>query len=395
MSADSSSPIRQPDLTKLQRRLVDCYEQGFRLMDSEKNHDYAHMMFAECVLHDPANLTYAEALLRNLRAKCPKPTKKLPFVGHGGSRSLRQAVDAKDRTKIFRLGIELLKSDPWDISTLRLLAEACGQFHYNEVELVYLKQAIDANPKDIETNRHCALSLARMGQFDQAIACWHRIETTRPRDKEAPRMIVQLSEEKRKYPGGRPPMGARQPGSAPGVSAKESSSEEATEALLSPRQRLEQAIADNPQDVSNYLELADLLALKDLYQEAESTLMRGMAACGEQPELKNQLAQIRTLRFEQEQAAAEARRKAELKRQQRPFRMPWLEAILALAALALALQLFPPVAAATWQVIDVRQWSRTGWLIANIGLLGFLFFVRLWPLRTRNAPARRRSAINK
>jgi hypothetical protein len=68
--------------------------------------------------------------------------------------------------------------------------------HHNEVELVYLKQALEANPKDADVNRHCARSLARMGQFDQAIACWHRVEKIVPGDREVARMISELSEQK-------------------------------------------------------------------------------------------------------------------------------------------------------------------------------------------------------
>jgi hypothetical protein len=76
------------------------------------------------------------------------------------------------------------------------MAKACEALHYNEVELVYLKPALDAAPKDANVNRHCARSLARMGQFDQAIACWHRVDEITGKDREAAAMISQLAEER-------------------------------------------------------------------------------------------------------------------------------------------------------------------------------------------------------
>ena len=36
-----------------------------QLMIRDKNYDYAHAMFADCVIHDPGNLIYVEALFRN------------------------------------------------------------------------------------------------------------------------------------------------------------------------------------------------------------------------------------------------------------------------------------------------------------------------------------------
>ena len=192
-------------------------------MRVEKDYQYAHVMFAECVVHDPGNLTYVEALLQNLRLVHPiSKSNRHPLLRVGTDRPLKQAIASKDFTRVFQVGVELLKANPWSSMTLRALAEVCSELHFNEVELVYLKQSLDVNPKDIDVNRHCIRSLARMGQFDQAIACWHRIEVLRPADKEPLRMIAQLQDEKQKYAGGRPPVTAqaREPAKGP-VSVQE------------------------------------------------------------------------------------------------------------------------------------------------------------------------------
>jgi len=202
MTTDSSSkPL--PGSNNIQERLEECYRRGLKL-SSERNFEYAHTMFAECVIGHPANVSYVEGLLRNLSTKLPGAKQRRISLRRGGSRKIKQAVNHKEWSKVLRLGIDLLNFNPWDVVTLGAIAQACAQLHCNESELVYLKQALDAKPKDIEINRHCARSLERMGQFDQAIACWHRIETIRGSDREAARMIAHLSDEKLKYPGGRP-----------------------------------------------------------------------------------------------------------------------------------------------------------------------------------------------
>jgi hypothetical protein len=159
----------------------------------ECDHDYAHAMFAESA-RNSRNLAYVEGLLKNLRAKTAgQKRRRLHLTGSGGHQ-LKKALRHQQWPQVLRLGLDLVKDDPWNVTTLRAIAEACAALHYPNVELAYSKQALDANPKDIEVNRHCARSLARVGQFDQAIACWHRVETVRGMDDEAAGMISRLSE---------------------------------------------------------------------------------------------------------------------------------------------------------------------------------------------------------
>ncbi len=391
MSIDAASTTH--GATKLQQRFAACYEHGMQLMKRDKNYDYAHAMFAECVTHEPSNLKYVEALLENLRSQTPQAKKKSLLGMRNESKAVNQSIAAKKWPEAIRLGIEQLKNDPWEVGTLRALAEVSRNLHCNEVELVYLKQALDANPKDIEVNRHCALSLARMGQFDQAIACWHRVEKLRPGNKEAAIMIAQLSEEKLKYPGGRPVATAQTPKVQNDiVSVAEETVAEVQALELSPRQKLEKAISHDPHDISNYLGLADLLAESERFQEAEAVLLRGIAVCGEHGALKDRLRDVQLLRSKVESEAAEARRR-EIERRNRPFKIPWLEGVLALAGCALLLQLFPPVAAATWSALDFRHWSHAGWIVVNFVALVVLFGIHLRPKFSAKRKQHRRSRL--
>ena len=152
MMSDNSPP-GSPN--KLQQRLSECFERGNLLMTRDKNYDYAHTMFAECATQVPGNLVYVETLLRNLRLKTPLVNQKHKLFGQGANREIKQAVDRKEWMTVVRLGIESLKSDPWNVTVLRTLAQACENLHQNEAELAYLKQALDASPKNLDVNRHC------------------------------------------------------------------------------------------------------------------------------------------------------------------------------------------------------------------------------------------------
>jgi tetratricopeptide (TPR) repeat protein len=378
MSSETPSAA-QLTASKLHQRLEECFERGTHVMSVEKDHDYAHTLFAECVASEPANLKFVEAMLRNLQAKHAGSKKKSLF-GRSGSRELKKTLDRKEWSAVFRQGMEVLKDNPSDVAVLRMIAEACQQLHYNEVELAYLKQALDANPKNAEVNKHCARSLARMGQFDQAIACWHRVETIHSSDLEAARAIGELSEKKLQYPGGRPMVTERPTGPVVVATAEDQPSIDISpEILLGPRQRLERAIAGDPYDVSNYLKLADFFCEAERFNDAESTLSSGIATVGKHASLIDRLQQVQNQRAEQERADAEEQRIAQEKLQKKPLRIPWLELVLGIAGVALLFQFSPSIASATWELLDVRTWSRRTWIFANIIALLLFCAIRFSP----------------
>ena len=247
----------------LRRRLQASYVRGKKVRSQNRDHDYAHALFRECVALDPGNLMFVDAMLENLQAKHRSEKCRLRSAVRG-QRALKKALRKNQWSQVLRLGIELLQDDPWHVPTLRGMAEACAQLRFNEVELLYLKQALDAKPKDTAVNRHCALSLARMGQFDQAMACWHRIDGQRVRgDKEARRMISQLTVEKIRYAGrprgkGTPPQevtkpmtnAAQPPEQPPGQPPEQRRKGWSPRIALNSQQRLERRISDDPMSSS-------------------------------------------------------------------------------------------------------------------------------------------------
>ena len=171
------------------------------------------------------------------------------------------------------------------------MAEACKELGIDECQLSYLRLALDANPKDIAANRQAALTLQRMGQFDQAIACWHRVEQAKPHDEEALQAISRLSVEKTIHEGGYDSSVLIKGNSGNSTSkisvaqysrdAKRDDSPVADEDVdLPPEERFKQAIARDPNDLQSSLKLADLYLHQNRYDEAERILERALQASG-------------------------------------------------------------------------------------------------------------------
>ncbi len=187
------------------RRLQQLFEHGSNAA-KQNNYDYATTLFAQCVEGDPGNRIYAHQYLDNVTRSYdnnPKKVSKLSSIKAAGSKTgLMNSARKKDWPAVIKSGIDILKGNPWDVSVLTSIAKACEELGHDEAQLVYLKVARDFNPKDVAVNRLCGWALGRVGQFDQAIACWHRVEQLKPNDDEAGRAIGNLTVEKTIHVGG-------------------------------------------------------------------------------------------------------------------------------------------------------------------------------------------------
>ena len=206
----------------------------------------------------------------------------------------------------------MLKKNPWDVPTLCAMADACAAYGYHEVELRYLKNALDANPKDPAVNRHCALSLARLGQFDQAIACWERVDEARRGDAEAQQMISELQIEKtrqRGRPSGEPRRSVAQ-STAQAVSVDEAPPPPVEEAprrqvRLTPRQELEQQLANHPTDLTSYFALAQVHLDEHRHADALHVLHKALASSGNSHQVQERIEDVEITRKQHQLAEAE------------------------------------------------------------------------------------------
>ena len=298
---DTMSPAKR-------KRLQQCFERANELAHRGKpDFDYAHDLYSQAVVNDPGNLVYVEAMLDNLQKKY-KNNKKGSRFSFSSRKSFKEAVADEEWTEVFREGLELLHANPWDTSVLRELAKACAYNRHNEVELRYLKNALDGKPKDADVNRHCAQSLARMGQFDMAIACWNRV-AEKVKGDEPERMISELTLAKTMGS----PLSAEAIGdvgvrvavppktddeASDGGEVAESDDEQTDVAVdqeegedagagsdsavipLNRRQTLEKEIREDPTREELHLELADIHSKDRRYSDAEKVLGLAIEACG-------------------------------------------------------------------------------------------------------------------
>ncbi len=287
------------------RRLQQLYEHGSRAA-SGGQFEYATNLYVQCVTGDPANPVYAKALLENLFKQYGNNKKGGKFAGlkgAGAKAGMMKANKGKDWNQVIVAGMEMLKLNPWDIYTLTTMATACDELNYDDCQLVYLKGALDGNPKDIDVNRRCGRALARVRRYDDAVACWRRVEQLKPGDEEATRAIANLAVEKTITGGG-----YEDAESSKDVRAKPT---DLLTAHLTPEQLLEKAIGKNPRDLTNYMELADLHTNNDRFAEAEKVLVRAVEISGNDLAIRERLedSQMRRMRAEVALAEAEVRGK--------------------------------------------------------------------------------------
>lgn len=263
----------------LRRRLQSWYTHG-QEKAAAGSYDYATNMFKQCVEGDPASLEYLSAFLHNLHRKYNNNKKGAGFTSTFKSSALKASLKKsslqKDWPALFKTGLELLKLNPWDSGTLTHMAIACEAMHCPETELAWLRAALDVYPNDADINKQCALALAKQGHFDQAIACWVRVEKVRPGDDEALRAISGLQVRKTEAQ-----LVRRSEREAQAV-VQEVLTEGAGQAAarLTRQQELQQAIAENPENVNARIELAELHARDDRYNEAERILRVALESSG-------------------------------------------------------------------------------------------------------------------
>ena len=136
VAPQTPEPAGDPIPPAMRQRLQQCYQHGTKLMEKEKyDFDYANSLLSECVVRDPNNLMYVEAFLTNLDRKYDgnKRGSRLSMLG-GGKSGFKKAYSKKNWGEVLKLGPDVLKSNPWEVSALRAMAEACEALDYREVD---------------------------------------------------------------------------------------------------------------------------------------------------------------------------------------------------------------------------------------------------------------------
>ena len=194
-----------PVTAAVRQRLQAVFEHGQRSAE-KADYDYAHDLFSQCLVEDPANLIYLQHFLGNLAQKYGNNKKGVPVrraedegLADDAQQGGRQGPVARSVYRRVR-GVQSpirgrrRRCSMWPTPTSKSAAT-------NANSMCCVGHSMPRRRMST-VNRKAAEILTRLGQFDQAISCWRRVEQAKPGDEEAAKAISKLSVEKTIQKGG-------------------------------------------------------------------------------------------------------------------------------------------------------------------------------------------------
>ncbi len=309
---ESKKLIREPISPAKQKRLDAMLDAAQQKASGEKpDFNYATDLLTQCVLGNPSNIFYVKAYIETLQKKYNnnKTGKTLAkFQELGARMAQKKAVDQEKWDEVLKQGLKVLTANPWDKTALVNMARASSKYPADfEVELYYLKTALLPNPKDADVNKLCAIALAAIGDIDQAITCWHRVEQVcqgTAAEEEAKRHIAYLNMHRMD-----PKDGTLNEGLRRGRLGE-------VEELLTPEKRLLRKINQNPEKMEPYVELSQMYINEERYGDAEKILARALEHSDGNIDIREKWedAQLRNIRQKISQIDDPAEKKKQEKR---------------------------------------------------------------------------------
>ncbi len=297
---DKFKPVQRKPLTATQRQILQqAFDKGEQA-GKRRDFDYAMQMFSQCVAGDPGSLDYARAFVETVQKKYNNNKKGSSFAGFkgmGAKAALKKGLNKGDPPGAIKAGLEYLKLNPWDIPTLMQMGQAMAAAGCYDTQLYYLRLARDTapDPGDVDIHRACADALAKMGQFDQAMACWERVKKHHPNNEEAQQSIASLHTDKIAAVGsGRDTQGKKGGGAA---------GEEEAE--------LRRQHTEDPTNPTYATELAELLCREERYGDAEAALQQTLDATGGEIKIRELLEDVQLRRVKYNLNVAEKKAAAE------------------------------------------------------------------------------------
>lgn len=273
---------------QVRARLQKCFEYGNQKMQLA-DYNYAIEMFASCVCGDPSNILYMNSLVVCLQKKFGGQKKKSAF---GFVKSAKKSVPSKtkDLKTTIEEGVEKLKKDPWDAQAFVSMGLACLAEELDDAGLAYLKHAVLAAPDDAEINRVAALELGERHLYDDALACWGRVDKLRPNDPEAGKMISDLMLEKT----------VKRFNEAPKKEQEEEAKKAEEGPKLSFEDQCEKRLRKNPEDRSAFVDLADHFYQKGNMRKVEDACKRALKVFPDDDYFYPQLLEVQKIRARDE-----------------------------------------------------------------------------------------------
>jgi tetratricopeptide (TPR) repeat protein len=274
------------------------------------NLPYAIDMYKNALKVAPLELRYRQALRAVERKKFQNDPSKVGMFAGAKLQPIRLRIKASKGRGHWLEALEHCEEafvvSPWDVGVSRDFAEAAEQLGSRPLAR-WAMEAVQAQAaEDVAFWRHMAQVYAFCEDFQRAILCWERIKKLNPSDDEAAHQINALSASQTIQGSSLHEQVRR--AEAP----DQAGVEEEAEALrgrqaLSPEQRFERAIEEDPSRPGPFLELAEHYRHQRRLDEARDVLARGLKAIPDNPGLRDSYAEVQIARLRQAIASLRAR----------------------------------------------------------------------------------------
>jgi tetratricopeptide (TPR) repeat protein len=270
------------------------------------NIDYAVQMFQDACKIEPGWLQ-SRQMLRGIERR--KFSNEPSSVGRmAGMRTqpikLRvRAARAKSQwAHVLEVCEEVFVHNPWDVHAAREAAEAAEQLGLKELAQ-WLIESVYSEAKDIDFFKHAAHVFEINSAWPKAIAAWERVKKIRPDDDDANRQINALSASATIQRSGLGEAIHKQGGGSGPDQARAAELDELKQPQLSPEERWQKEIQDDPTMVGPYLQYAEHLKFRGQLDDAEKLLAKGLKAVPDEPSLQLAYAGVQIARLRRAIAA--------------------------------------------------------------------------------------------
>ena len=289
--------VREPLPDSQRKRLEKVFDVASKKVATAKtpdDFDYVTKLVGQCIVGDPGNASYVRIYLESLQKKFGNNRKGSPlaqFKERGARSAIKKALAQEQWDEVIVQGLKVLAINPWDTATLVAMSTAANKSGDRDCEQCYLQTALKGNQKDYTCNRLMALAMADRGLISEAITWWHRVEEIRPKDEEAQRSIASLTVQK-----------ARSSGKFDDDSDEARSARQKAQQFeeVTFEQRLRRKITKEPENITNYLELAQFFVTDDRYADAEPLLAKAYELDGNNNDIREKWedCQLRNMRHQ-------------------------------------------------------------------------------------------------
>lgn len=267
----------------------------------KSNLDYAIDMYKQACKIVPDNLTYRQALRAVQRKKFNNEPSKVGMLVGARNQPIRlrgKAARSKgNHAQALEIYEDAFTNNPWDISAAREASETAEAAGYLPLAEWYM-ESVQAQANDAEFFRHAAHVFEINEHWQKAIACWEQVKKLNPNDENANRQINSLSASATIKRAGLSESFVKQ-----GPSATEAAEEMAAKLeklkqdQLSPEEKWQKEIQDNPNQIWPYLNLAEHYRNRSQLEAAEKVLAHGIKANPKDPMLLQTYAEVQINRM--------------------------------------------------------------------------------------------------